>query len=280
MASVQTATVLTRSGAMHLELPMPSDILLNEVLWGAVDAFPMPAYWWCQVMSRRLAGNPVQYKLGKSLAEEAGACLLGGHGIPAEVGVAAYERLRERGAFENRATSQAVLETWLREPLAIQQRPIRYRFAAQKAGFLAKVLPAVHEAPQFTSGRDLRDWLVALPGIGPKTASWIARNWMDADDVAILDIHIMRVGQLIGLFPRELTVERHYAALENLFVAFSAALDVRTSELDALVWYEMASSPTTARVVVEELRRTAQAPRPALRRARKRDPQFALIESN
>jgi endonuclease III len=42
---------------------------------------------------------------------------------------------------------------------------------------------------------------MSLPGIGPKTASWIARNWLDADDVAILDIHIMRVGQVIGLFP-------------------------------------------------------------------------------
>ncbi|MDZ3993341.1 hypothetical protein PspTeo4_24872 [Pseudomonas sp. Teo4] len=44
------------------------------------------------------------------------------------------------------------------------------------------------------SGRALRDWLLELPGIGYKTASWVARNWLDADDVAILDIHILRAG--------------------------------------------------------------------------------------
>nr|WP_206606033.1 hypothetical protein [Steroidobacter cummioxidans] len=93
-----------------------------------------------------------------------------------------------------------------------------------------------------------------LPGIGPKTASWIARNWMDADDVAILDIHIMRVGQIIGLFPSNLTVDRHYFDLEALFLQFSRALDVRASELDAVVWHEMASSPATARVLIDQLR--------------------------
>jgi hypothetical protein len=77
---------------------------------------------------------------------------------------------------------------------------------------------------------------MSLPGIGPKTASWIARNWLDADDVAILDIHIMRVGQVIGLFPLEQTVERHYMALEERFLRFAELLDVRASELDAIIW--------------------------------------------
>jgi thermostable 8-oxoguanine DNA glycosylase len=107
-----------------------------------------------------------------------------------------------------------------------------------------------------------------LPGIGLKTASWIARNWMDADDVAILDIHIMRVGQAMGLFPLAFTVERHYLELEALFLQFSHALDVRASELDAVVWYEMASSPSTARVVIDHLR---DAPTNAKRRRRKQE---------
>jgi len=142
----------------------------------------------------------------------------------------------------------------LREPLKVEQRQVRYRFAAQKARYLATAIPIVQSTPEFTTGKQLRDWLMQLPGIGPKTASWIARNWMDADDVAILDIHIMRIGQAIGLFPRELTVERHYLELEALFLQFSQALDVRPSELDAVVWYEMASSPTTARIIVDQLR--------------------------
>jgi thermostable 8-oxoguanine DNA glycosylase len=96
-----------------------------------------------------------------------------------------------------------------------------------------------------------------LPGVGPKTASWVARNWMDADDVAILDIHIVRVGRSIGIFPQDLTVERHYFDLESLFLRFSQALDVRASELDAVIWYEMASSPRMARVLIDQLRETS-----------------------
>lgn len=253
----QTATFHTQTGATHIELPAPNVRLLNNVLWGEIDAFPTPAYWRCQVLSRRVAGTAIQYKLGRTLAEETGACLLGGHGIPAVVGLAAYDRLRDRGAFDGERRSEEELEAWLREPLVIGDRHVRYRFARQKAKYLAAVLPAVADAPSFNEGRALRDWLLDLPGIGPKTASWIVRNWMDADDVAILDIHIMRVGQLIGLFPRDLTVERHYGALETLFVDFSRAIDVRTSELDALVWHEMASSPGMVRLVMDVLERTS-----------------------
>lgn len=251
---MQTVAILTRTGTIQLELPSPQTFLLDGVRWGAVDAFPTPAYWQFQVIARRLAGCPSRYKLGRTLTEEVGACLLGGHGIPAAVGIAAYKRLRSLGVFSDSTPSEEQIMAWLREPLQIGQRQVRYRFAAQKARYLATALPIVQSAPAFQSGKCLRDWLMELPGIGPKTASWIARNWMDADDVAILDIHIMRVGQMIGLFPPEFTVERHYFDLEALFLEFSRALDVRASELDAVVWHEMASSPNAARVLIDQLR--------------------------
>ncbi|MCW5660091.1 MAG: hypothetical protein KIT60_20505 [Burkholderiaceae bacterium] len=253
----QTASLLTRTGTIQVEMPSPDEMLLGNVRWGAFDAFPTPAYWQYQVLARRLTGRPAGYRLGRTLAEEVTACLLGGHGIPATVGLAAYQRLHERGAFGAQPPSEATLEEWLKEPLRIASqkgvRQVRYRFAAQKARFLAAALPEVHAAPAFDTGRQLRDWLMKLRGVGPKTASWIARNWKDADDVAILDIHIMRIGQVLGLFPRELTVERHYPELESLFIQFSDALNVRASELDAVIWYEMASSPKAARAVIEQL---------------------------
>lgn len=253
----QTASLLTRTGVIQVEMPPPDEPLMGRVPWGAFDVFPTPAYWQFQVVARRLAGRPADYKLGRTLAEEVAACLLGGHGIPATVGLAAYRRLHERGAFGSSPPSQTTIEEWLKEPLQIVShkgtRSVRYRFAAQKARFLAAALPKVQAPPTFETGRQLRDWLMQLPGVGPKTASWIARNCKDADDVAILDIHIMRIGQVLGLFPRELTVERHYSQLEALFLQFSEALDVRTSELDAVIWYEMASSPKAARAVIEHL---------------------------
>jgi N-glycosylase/DNA lyase len=253
----QTASLLTRTGIIQVEMPSPTEPLLGSVRWGAFDVFPTPAYWHYQVVARRLAGRPAGYRLGRTLAEEVAACLLGGHGIPATMGLAAYQRLHERGAFGQQPPSQATIEEWLKEPMQMGSqngvRQVRYRFAAQKARFLAAALPEVQAPPAFETGRQLRDWLMKLSGVGPKTASWIARNWKDADDVAILDIHIMRIGQVLGLFPRELTVERHYLELETLFLQFSEALDVRASELDAVIWYEMASSPKAARAVIEQL---------------------------
>lgn len=260
---IQTAAVITRTGAIQVELPAADALVMPGVKWGAVDAFPSPAYWAFQVVARRLVGRHAEYRLGRSLAEEVGACLLGGHGIPAPVGLAAYERLRELGAFSKVAPSETQLEAWLREPLQIGAKTIKYRFAAQKARYLAAALPQLIDAPIFTQGKALRDWLVRLPGVGLKTASWVARNWLAADDVAILDIHIMRVGQAMGLFPRKHTVERHYLELEELFLKFSTKLDVRAAELDAVIWYEMASSPQTVKHLVDHLvtkgQRTASA---------------------
>lgn len=251
----QTAAILTQTGAIQMEFPSPDALLMKDIQWGSVDAFPTPAYWQCQIIARRIVGRPAVYKLGRTLAEEVGACLLGGHGVPAPVGVAAFERLRELGAFTEDPHSEDQFEACLSQPLQIGGRRVRYRFAAQKARYLAAAIPRAQSAPTFSTGKQLRDWLMQLRGIGPKTASWIARNWMDADDVAILDIHIMRVGQAMGLFPSTLTVERDYFELEALFLQFTQALDVRASELDAVVWYEMASSPATARVLIDQLRR-------------------------
>ncbi len=244
---MQTATVITQTANVYLELPSENEQIMPGVRWGAVDAFPTPAYWVYQVFANRLQGTSPNYRLGRTLAEEVGACLLGGHGIPASVGLAAYERMRAHQAFDGKAPTEQQLFDWLQEPLTVHGRTVRYRFAAQKARYLAAALKMVSNAPSNCSGKTLRDWLLQVPGIGPKTASWVARNWLGADDVAILDIHILRFGQAINLFPENLTVERHYEALEALFLAFSAKVGIRPSDLDAVIWLEMAGSPVSAR---------------------------------
>lgn len=271
----QTATIYSKVGALRVELPSPEVEVVPGVQWGAVDAFPTPAYWVYQVVHRRISGGPPQYKLGRTLAEEVGACLLGGHGIPAAVGMAAYERLRSLGAFSGEPPSREQLLDWLIEPVTVGGREIRYRFATQKSRYLAEILTAMPSVPAAASGRALRDWLRALPGIGYKTASWVARNWLNADDVAILDIHILRFGQAIGLFPTSLTVERHYLELESLFLSLCSCMDVRPSELDAVVWHEMATSPLTVKNLVGELKEKSVSPR-RLRRPTNVETQLVL----
>ncbi|NWD69156.1 8-oxoguanine DNA glycosylase [Pseudomonas gingeri] len=243
---MQLGAIFIDQLVFNVELPKPDDEVIPGVPWGAVEAFPTPAYWAYQVYARRLLGERINYKLGASLKEEVGACLLGGHGIPASIGLAAYNHVKERGAFgEEPPTEEALLE-WLREPMNVDGRLVRYRFAKQKARYLAAALHKLSaEDPPLHSGKALRDWLLDVPGIGYKTASWVARNWLDADDVAILDIHILRAGLLGKFFESHLTVERHYLQLEEQFLLFSKGLGVRASELDALIWLEMMSSAAT-----------------------------------
>lgn len=246
----QQACVVLGHIVVHLELPSPGSEILPGVRWGSVEAFPTPAYWAYQVFARRVSGTSVRYKIGETLSEEVAACLLGGHGIPASIGLAAFRHVKEAGllSMENGLASEAELLARLTAPMELNGKLVRYRFAGQKARYLRAALERLaHQPAPTTSGRSLRDWLLAVQGIGPKTASWIARNWLEADDVAILDIHIVRAGVLAGFFEPGLTVERDYLKLEQQFLAFAAGLGVRASELDALMWLEMASSPSTVR---------------------------------
>lgn len=273
----QSAVLFSKVGALKVELPTPDIELLPGIRWGSIDAFPAPAYWVFQIFERRMTGGPPNYRLGRTLAEEVGACLLGGHGIPSAVGMAAYARLREAGVFVGNEFSQDQLLKLLTEPLDVGGRQIRYRFAAQKARFLVGALASIDKAPVGATGRQLRDWLVSLPGIGLKTASWIARNWLEADDVAILDVHITRFGQAIGLFDLSLNIERDYLKLEALFIEFSARLDVRPSELDAVVWHEMANSPLAVRAVSKWAKGSHSANKEKIQRHLRRTEKIALL---
>ena len=129
--------------------------------------------------------EPDHYRLGRSLREEVLACILGGYGIPAEVGLAAYGRLRAVPAEE--LYSQATVEALLSKPLTVAGRSVRYRFAGQKARHVSASMAALNAINEEAPDRDLRNALVALPGIGPKTASWVVRNWRSSDHVSILD---------------------------------------------------------------------------------------------
>jgi N-glycosylase/DNA lyase len=244
---MQSAAVFIDQATIRIDLPEPASELLPGVAWGAIEAFPSPAYWAYQVFAKRILGRTINYKLGGSLKEEVGACLLGGHGIPAEVGAAAYEQLRRFGAFGSELPDETQLQAWLSQPLSVSGRTVHYRFVKQKARYLAAALAALGTDVPCQTGRALRDWLIQLPGIGYKTASWAARNWLRANDVAILDIHVLRAGRMAGVFPQKLTVERHYLELESLFLDFSRGLGVLPSELDAVIWLEMASSPNSIR---------------------------------
>ncbi len=191
--------------------------------------------------------RPQTYRLGGTLAEEVAACILGGYGLPAADGDAAFQRLRSLGAFEPDARWQAhEFEYHLREPLVTRRGIRRYRFPHQRATRLATAMAAVGDGQPPEDDLELREWLIQIPGIGLKTASWIVRNHRASDRVAIIDIHISRAGMAAGVFLPEWAVERDYMRFEQAFLQWAAAGNVSAAHLDACIWGVLASSSDDA----------------------------------
>ena len=235
--------VLHLSGAqLHRCFLPPADAEISSGLrWGRFEQLSTPAYWAAQSWMWELE-EPTHFKLGKDAREEILACVLGGYGIPAEVGLAAYARLQpkiETGEIEDEDAVRAELT----KPLTVRGRQVRYRFANQKAKYVAAAFRCFDPRVLELDDRGLRDALTELPGIGSKTASWIVRNLRSSDAVAILDVHLLRTGRLLGIFPNGMVVERHYRELEELFLSFADGIRTRASILDSVIWMTVRQLP-------------------------------------
>lgn len=242
---MQTAYVEAVGGFLPVEFPDPDAEVLPGVKWGRVEVFGTPAQWVYLVRARRAANGYIKNKLGSTLLEEIGACLLGGYGIKANVGLAAFENLKAKGAFSGDYVHREVLEQWLKEPMEIGNRKIHYRFASQKARYIEEAINYLSQNDLSSfKDRNLRDALLAIPGVGLKTASWIVRNFLESNDVAILDIHILRAGIIAGLFSPEYRVEKHYHQLEDQFIKFCNGVDIPAAEMDAEIWWQLSQSPS------------------------------------
>jgi thermostable 8-oxoguanine DNA glycosylase len=221
----------------------PDAYVLPNVPWGRHDALFTPAYWMTQYWMNEDRFPDRCHRLGQTFEEEVVACLLGGHGIPAEIGVAAFLRLRDLGLIAEPQTCATFSEI-LKEPLAIEGRHVIYRFWSQKARYVSAALTALREqSPPLDSPKMLRDYLLRIPGIGPKTASWIVRNWLGSSEVAILDIHVVRAGQLMGIYSSADRVQQKYLDMERRFLELARAIGVPAANLDSLIWYYMRKSP-------------------------------------
>lgn len=227
------------SSARLLELPDSDETVVRGVRWGAPDRLGTPAYWavrcsWSGVDSPSFACG------ASSLAEEIGFCLLGGYSVTFEANIAAFEWLRDHEIFNlSREVSEDRILELLSQPLEVKGRPRRYRFPNQRARRIAAMRRRLAETPPDVGApRVLRDHLMTFDGVGPKTASWIVRNHLDSDEVAIIDVHVLRACRLMSLFPNEASLPRDYQALEERFLDFAKAIKVRSSLLDAVMWAE------------------------------------------
>lgn len=213
--------------------------------WGHEGLVGTTAFWADQARTRYVG---VSLRLGRDLVEEIAACILGGFGMPAEVGLAAFERLRQEGAL--RQPEQKRIETLLREPLSLPGgQTARYRFPRQRAQRVCAALRFVQGASWPHDGRQLRDWLLRVPGVGPKTAGWIARNHTGCQDVAIIDVHLRRAGVAAGFFSPTWQVSRDYERFEATFLAVAQLARVNAAELDACIWGTLHGNDAVRRAV-------------------------------
>ena len=218
----------------------PDSEVVPGVKWGRPELVPSPAYWLMLATDAAERDNYVAPS-GTPLHHELGFCILGGYGVKMEMNRAAWSRLVEEGILEaGRRPTPEDIEPLLRAPLQIGDRWARYRFPKLKSIRLSGALRAIEDCPPPTSNVvEFRQNLMKIPGIGPKTASWLARNWLGSDDVAIIDIHVLRAGQKMKLFKQNVRLPADYDELERRFLRFAKALSVRASFLDAIIWREM-----------------------------------------
>ena len=222
------------------QIPRAEEELMPGIKWGCSGELFTPAYWKAQYLMYNYDGEfEINYQLGNNIYEEVVACLLGGFGMKAEIGLAAFDRLMERSQIKQNVNHLEILSS-LKEPFLINGNKIHYRFPNQKAKFISGFLN--RDDLKFIPMDDdltLRDWLLSINGIGPKTAAWITRNYLNSEKVAIIDIHIYRACLIMGLYTEYYDVQKDYAKLEQIFLHFCTKLSVQPSKMDALIWLQM-----------------------------------------
>jgi N-glycosylase/DNA lyase len=230
------------------EMPDAGNVVITGVQWGEPWTLFTPSYWLSQLWMSGLDKQAYsRYRAGGSLPEEVVYCMLGGNGISAELATAAFEACRKSELIVRLETSAAKWSDVLQGQLQLNGQLHRYRFPHQKARYLAAAMAFFQTHSLSTnSGRELRDSLLTIKGIGPKTAGWIARNYLDTDEVAILDVHLVRAGLLCDLFSPSQQLRRDYFAMEARFIEFCRALDARPAVLDCLIWDQMRATGDVA----------------------------------
>jgi hypothetical protein len=158
------------------------------------------------------------------------------------MGLAAFRAVRAAGLIAtNPAPTSRAIERILSQPLVLEpgRRPIRYRFPLQRANRVSRALQFLSDRQVPEDAWELRDWLLDVPGIGPKTASWVVRNWHGTDGIAIIDVHVHRAGLAAGFFLPSWKLPRDYALFEAAFSQVARIGGVSTAALDARIWRDL-----------------------------------------
>jgi thermostable 8-oxoguanine DNA glycosylase len=189
------------------------------------------------------------------LRDELIFCVLGGHAVAYELARSAADVVRAVGLFgydRDDAELIALLEHELNIPQFLPRRIEgslrRYRYPRRKAQLLVACrgwvneIGSLREALLSAGGqRASRELLCRCPGIGPKSASWLLRNCGLGEDLAILDVHVLRAMASVGRLD-EASLPRDYDRVEAAFLEWCHDLGASAAAFDLMLW-ELSRAP-------------------------------------
>ena len=204
-----------------------------EVQWGRFDAFGTAAYWVNQTLRGGYADRVAESAQETDLFSETVFCLLGGFGITAELAQAAHRvvvDLLETDPLPRPDRVEQALRRRLPDGLG------HYRFPRQRALRIADAVRRLRADSPPEEPLLLRDYLLSLNGVGPKTAAWIVRNVTGSAEVAIVDIWLIRALTQTGVFRPDWRIDRHYGRFEAAFLQYATHGGVSPGALDLCIW--------------------------------------------
>lgn len=123
------------------------------------------------------------------------------------------------------------------------------RFRYNKAGYLVEARSKIldkdnfslrDKLSSFSDSKNAREWIVEnIKGLGYKEASHFLRNIGKGEDIAILDRHILRNLEELGVIDdisKTLTKKR-YMMIEEKMRDFAEGIDIPLHHLDLVLWY-------------------------------------------
>ena len=148
----------------------------------------------------------------------------------------ALKALEELGTLIYHGTREEIEEALRRSGYRFPRRRAEYIVEARR--HLPRLKPLIEH---FKNPKEVRRWLVkSIRGIGWKEASHLLRN-LGLLDVAILDRHILRVLNRIGLIDgaeaSKTPQGRRYEELEELLRSMADELGIPLGVLDLYLWY-------------------------------------------
>lgn len=176
-------------------------------------------------------------------------CLLGGHAVSYELARSATDLCERLDVFAGHWKPDALQAELTDElnrpqflPLKRDGTPRRYRYPRRKAQLIVAARAWLLERPALTvdllgldDERDRRAHLCGCPGIGPKTASWLLRNLGYAQNLAVLDVHVLRAMATAGVLPNA-RLPQDYEQIETSFLAWCEDIQAPPAAFDLFLW--------------------------------------------